>query len=132
MLPLLPSLATVLALLLFLALGINVSRARGRYKVDAPATTGDPDFERTYRIHQNTLEQLVLFLPALWLFTRFVDPTVGGLIGFVWIIGRVLYAVNYQRDPKARGPGFVVGGISTVVLLVGALGGIVRAFSALP
>ena len=87
--PILPALATGLALLLYVVLGLNVARARGRYKVPAPATAGDPAFERVYRVHQNTLEQLVVFLPSLWLFSTFVSPLWGGAIGLLWVLARI-------------------------------------------
>src|SRR5947209_2839590 len=107
--PILPALVTGLALVLYTVLGFNVGRARGRYNVSAPATQGDPGFERVYRVHQNTLEQLVLFLPALWLFSLFVSPLWGGGIGLIWILGRILYAWGYYRDASQRGPGFLIG-----------------------
>jgi uncharacterized membrane protein YecN with MAPEG domain len=69
-----PSSVTVLTLILYLVITINVGRARGKYKVPVPQTSGDPDFERVFRVQQNTLEQLILFLPSLWLFSLFVSP----------------------------------------------------------
>ena len=124
--PILPALATGLALLLYVVLSVNVSRARGRYKVDAPGTSGDPAFERVFRVHQNTLEQLVVFLPSLWLFSTFVSPVWGGGIGFLWVLARVFYAWSYYRDPASRGPGFAVSGICSLVLLIGSIGGMLR------
>jgi glutathione S-transferase len=123
MLPLLPSMATALALLLYLVFTVNVSRARTRYGVKAPATTGDPAFERIFRVQQNTLEQLVLFLPALWLFARFVSETWAGYIGLVWIVGRLIYAWGYYRDSKQRGPGAWITALCSVVLLAGSFVG---------
>ena len=125
--PILPALVTGLALLLYVVLSVNVSRARGRYKVDAPGTSGDPAFERVFRVHQNTLEQLVVFLPSLWLFSTFVSPVWGGGIGFLWVLARVFYAWSYYRDPASRGPGFAVSGICCLVLLIGSIGGMLRA-----
>ena len=61
------ALVTVLALIEYMILGVMVGQARGRYKIEAPATTGDPMFERYFRVHQNTLESLIVFLPALWI-----------------------------------------------------------------
>ena len=125
--PILPALATSLALLLYLVLTVNVSRARGRCNISAPAITGDAAFERVCRVHQNTLEQLVVFLPSLWLFSTFVSPVWGGGIGFLWVLARVFYAWSYYRDPASRGPGFAVSGICSLVLLVGSIGGMLRA-----
>jgi len=124
----LPSAAvTIIALIVYFVLGANVARARGRYKVAAPAVDGDPAFARVYRVQQNTLEQLVLFLPALWLFALTVGDPWAGLIGLVWPIGRILYARGYYRDAEKRGPGFILTVAPTVVLLIGAIVAIVRA-----
>jgi len=69
----------------------------------------------------------VLFIPALWLFALYVSPRWGALVGLVWIAGRAYYAVSYLRDAEARGPGFLIGGISALVLLIGGLIGVVAA-----
>jgi uncharacterized membrane protein YecN with MAPEG domain len=118
-----PGLVTILALTLYAATGANVGRLRGRHKIEAPSVAGPPEFERAFRIQQNTLEQLALFLPALWLFVLFVSPFWGGVVGLVWVAGRVIYAISYQRNPAARGPGFAIAAISSMVLLLGALAG---------
>ena len=123
----LPSAAvTIMALLVYFVLGTNVARARGRYQVAAPAVDGHPAFARIYRVQQNTLEQLVLFLPALWLFALTVGDPWAGLIGLVWPIGRILYAWAYYRDAEKRGPGFVLSVAATMVLLIGAVIGLIR------
>ena len=119
-----PALVTILALLLYVGVFVTAGRARARHGIQAPAVTGAPEFERAFRIQQNTMEQLIWFLPALWLFAFYVSPTWGGLLGLVWIGGRVHYALSYYRDPEARGPGFITGFASAAVLLVGALLGI--------
>ncbi|MDB5411124.1 MAG: rane-associated protein in eicosanoid and glutathione metabolism [Rhodospirillales bacterium] len=123
MLPLLPSMATALAVLLFLVLTLNVSRARGRYGVKAPSVAGDPAFERVFRVQQNTLEQIVIFLPALWLFARFMSETWAGIIGLVWIVGRLLYAWGYYRGENQRGPGYAITVACSIILLIGAFVG---------
>ncbi len=119
------AIVTALALLQYLWLGYLVSAARIRYDVKAPAISGHPGFERAFRIHQNTLEQLVMFLPALWLFAWYVQALVGALLGLVFIAGRFVYHAGYTKDPSARGPGAMIGGVATVVLLVGGLIGAV-------
>jgi glutathione S-transferase len=126
--PILPSLVTGLALLLYMLLSLNVARARGRYGVAAPATAGDPAFDRVFRVQQNTLEQLVVFVPGLWLFSIFVSPAWGPAIGFLWLLARIFSAWSYSRDPASRGPGFVVSAICNVVLIIGSIGGMLRAF----
>ncbi len=125
--PVFPALVIVLALLVYLGTFFAAGRARHRYAVKAPAVTGPPEFERALRVQQNTLEQLILFIPSLWLFSSFVSPRWGGIVGLVWVAGRVYYAVSYLRDPETRGPGFLIGGVSVMILLIGALVGIVIA-----
>ena len=125
MIPAFPALVSALALLLYVAVFVTAGRARARYEIKAPAVTGAPEFERAFRVQQNTLEQLVWFIPALWLFSLYASPLWAGIIGLVWIAGRAYYAVSYYRDPETRGPGFLIGFGSAAVLLVGALIGIV-------
>jgi len=116
---------TLLALLQYLWFGVLVGRARGRDGVKAPATTGAPGFERAYRVQMNTLEQLVVFLPALWLAARHWSPVLVALVGLVFIVGRALYASAYARDPARRGPGFMVTAAASGTLIAAAAVGIV-------
>jgi len=120
-----PALVLSLALMLYIAVFAAAGRARHRFDIKAPAVTGPPEFERALRVQQNTLEQIVWFIPALWLFALYASAFWGGIIGLVWIAGRTHYAISYYRDPETRGPGFLVGLASAAVLLVGALIGIV-------
>jgi hypothetical protein len=98
-----------------------VGKARVQHKVDAPAITGHPEFERYFRVHQNTLEQLIVVLPALWMFGWYVDAMVGAAIGVVFIIGRWVYCTGYLADPAQRAKGFIVGVLAQTVLVLGAL-----------
>jgi glutathione S-transferase len=118
------SLVTVLALILFLVTTINVGRARVKYGIKPPAMSGHPDFDRVIRVQQNTLEQLVLFLPALWIFAMF-QPIAAAVIGGVWVIGRCLYAWGYYQAAQKRALGFAIGVFSVMALLVGSLVGII-------
>jgi glutathione S-transferase len=122
------SLITALALLLYFVLTINVSRSRTKYKVPAPQMTGNPDFERVLRVQQNTLEQLVFFVPSLWLFSIYVSPFWGTGIGAIWLVGRIVYAWGYYQAPKKRVIGFAICSISSLVLLLGSLVGIILSF----
>jgi len=126
-----PSLVTVITLIVFFVITANVGRARLKYKVPVPQTSGDPDFERVFRVQQNTLEQLILFLPSLWLFSLFVNPIWGAGIGGVWVIGRILYAWGYYQEAQKRRLGFGINALSVIVLLLGSLVGIVMMFVAL-
>jgi glutathione S-transferase len=119
------SLVTLLALLLFVGVSLNVGRARAKYKIAAPAVSGNLDFERVYRVQQNTLEQLSIFLPALWLFAYYVSGPWAAGLGLAWTIGRVVYAIGYYKDANKRGPGFGISFGVTVVLIMGALVGVI-------
>lgn len=112
---------TLLALLVYFWTTVKTAHARLKYGVKAPATTGVPEFERWFRAQQNTLEQLVLFLPALWLFAVLVDDRWAGVAGAVWVVGRVLYALGYARAAEKRSAGFVIAMLATLSLLVGAI-----------
>jgi glutathione S-transferase len=118
------SLVTAFTLLVYFVLTINVGRARAKYKVPVPQMSGEPNFERVLRVQQNTLEQMVFFLPALWLFSFYVNPLWGAGIGAVWVLGRIAYAWGYYQAAEKRGVGFAISSISSIVLLLGAIAGI--------
>lgn len=121
-----PSLVTVLALILYFVLTLKVGQARFKYGIKPPAMTGDPDFERVVRVQQNTLEQLVFFLPLLWLFAFYLNPLWAAVFGTVWLIGRILFAWGYYQAAEKRSPGFALSSLSSLVLLLGSLVGIGR------
>jgi glutathione S-transferase len=104
-----------------------VGRARAKYGVRAPATTGHPTFERCNRVHQNTLEALIVFIPAVWIFGLYLSARWAAGLGLLFIVGRAIYAIGYLRDPEKRGPGAGLTGVTNIVLIVGALVGVVRA-----
>jgi len=114
-------LITALALIQFSVFGALVGRARGTYGVRAPAVSGNEMFERYYRVQMNTLEQLVLFLPALWLGGQYMDVRWAAGLGGVYLLGRLLYLRSYIADPARRGPGFALTVLPSVILLVTAL-----------
>jgi glutathione S-transferase len=120
------AIVTLLALLLYFFMSLRVGQARGQYKVEAPATSGHPDFERVFRVHANTLEWLPIFLPSLWLFAiAWNNDLVAAIVGVVWIVGRVLYMTGYSKAAASRSTGFGIQALATGVLLFGALGKIV-------
>src|SRR3984885_7333579 len=121
------ALVILLALAEFLVFGFLVGGARARYKIPAPAIIGHPAFERTFRVHYNTLEMLVVFIPAIWLFGMYLNPRWGAIIGAVFLVGRALYAFGYIRAPEKREIGALLSFASVSVLMVGALFGVVRA-----
>jgi uncharacterized MAPEG superfamily protein len=119
----------VLALLQYFVFGLLVGRARAKFDVHAPAVTGHPVFERYYRVHQNTLELMIMFIPAIVLFGYWVRPDLGAGIGFIYVIGRVIYLRAYISDPARRGLGFGLSILPILVLLIG--GGIAAILSLL-
>jgi glutathione S-transferase len=117
----LPAIVTCLALVLYALLSLRVARARVRYNILAPATTGHPAFERCFRIQQNTGEQLIIMLPGLWLFSFLVSPNWACLLGAIWILGRIVYAVSYTREPQSRALGFAIAFLANAMLVLGSL-----------
>ena len=115
------AIVTVAALLQFFWFGWQVGAARSKYNIAAPAVSGNEAFERVFRVHMNTLEQLVVFLPSLWIFAFFISPIWAVAIGVVYIIGRAVYARSYVKDPKGRSAGFAMSALPQLVLLLGIL-----------
>ena len=99
----------------------RVGAARVKYGIEAPATTGDPQFERAFRVHQNTIEQLIIVLPSMWMFSYFVSVWVAAGLGVLFIVSRFIYQAGYLADPKKRDRGFVFGAIIEAVLVLGSL-----------
>ncbi|MBF8268493.1 MAG: MAPEG family protein [Gammaproteobacteria bacterium] len=118
------TLVVLLALLEYMVFTMLTGRARVAHKVPAPATTGNEIFERYYRVQQNTIEQLVIFLPSIYMFGAYVHELAAAIIGIIFIIGRALYLMGYVADPGKRAPGFLLSMLSNVVLLLGALIGL--------
>jgi uncharacterized MAPEG superfamily protein len=109
----------VLALVQFIAFGMLVGAARGKYGVHAPATTGHPMFDRLYRVQMNTLELLVAFVPALYLAARYWSADWVAAAGAVYLVGRLVYLRAYTQDPARRALGFALS-VFPVLGLLGA------------
>jgi hypothetical protein len=118
---------TALAVLQFVVFGFKVGVARERFGIKAPAITGNETFERLFRIQMNTLEQLIVLLPGLYLFARYFSPYVAAGLGVAYLLGRELYAFTYVRDPSKRSVGYGVTFLPIVILVLGGLIGAVRA-----
>ena len=117
----------VLALLEYMVMGALVGFARAKYRISAPALTGHPDFERTNRVHVNTLENLIIFVPAVWIFATYVSTTWAAGLGALFVVARALYAIGYLQAAEKRSIGAGITGIVTIVLVVGGLIGVARA-----
>ena len=122
------AIVTVLVVLFYFFVATRVSAARQKFGVKLPAMTGHPDFDRVVRVHMNTLEWMPIFLPLLWLCAIFFSDGVGALLGLVWIAGRVLYFAGYTKAVEKRRSGFFIQAMACVLLLLGAIAGIVTSF----
>jgi glutathione S-transferase len=123
-------LVIALALVEFIVFSLAVANARTRYNVPAPATSGHPAFERTFRAQMNTLEQLIVFVPAIVIFAHYLNPYLAAALGAVFIIGRAVFFAGYVRAAGARHLGFNLSAIPNAALLLGAIFGALRALLA--
>jgi glutathione S-transferase len=119
------ALVTCLAILFYFFTGIQVAKARVAFGIKAPAMSGNPDFERVFRVQMNTLEWMPIFLPSLWLFAVYINDPIAAVLGLVWIAGRVLYLTGYSQAANKRGRGFGIQAGAAILLWLGALGAIV-------
>jgi glutathione S-transferase len=126
----LPALVVLLTVILQFGTMFAVGHARGKYRIEAPAISGHPAFERAYRVQMNTLESTVMFLPTLWLAVHYGYVLWAGVAGLVWVLGRVWYALAYLQDAKKRGTGYMVSMVGWAVLAVMAAVGWIRAMLA--
>ena len=122
----LTTLATVIAILVYFMFGMAVGKARSQYNVPAPLMAGHIEFEKRSRVHMNTLEQMVIFLPLLWLGLGVLGDLYTGLAGLVWSVGRIVYARAYYADPTKRSLGFGLTQLPVIVLLVATIWGALR------
>jgi glutathione S-transferase len=128
------SLITILACILYMMIAVRVAQMRGKHKIDAPAVTGHPEFERAYRVQMNTLEAFPVFLPALWLASIYFSvrfPIVWWLpaaLGLLWVVGRYMYMQGYLAEASKRSTGFIVSAVAQITLLMLALVGIVMSW----
>ena len=118
------ALITCLSILFYFFTSIQVSKARVAFGIKAPAVSGNPDFERVFRVQMNTLEWMPIFLPALWLFAIYISDALAAALGLVWIAGRILYLTGYSQAADKRGLGFGIQAVAAMLLWLGALGAI--------
>lgn len=112
---------TILALMQFYLFGFQVGQMRARHGIKAPAITGHPEFERMFRVQQNTMEQLVMFIPALWIYGYFGKPLWAAAIGLVFIVGRQIYKMAYVADASRRALGFTISTVAVAGLMIAGL-----------
>ena len=116
----LTALVTCLAILMYLLFIFQVGKARQTYGIKAPAISGNPDFERVFRAHMNTLEWMPIFLPTLWLFAIYISDAIAAALGVIWIVGRILYMTGYAKAANKRGPGYAIQAGAAAILWLGA------------
>jgi glutathione S-transferase len=115
------ALVTCLAILFYFFTCAKVARARIQFGVKLPAISGNPDFERVFRVQMNTLEWLPIFLPSLWLFAIYISDPIAAALGVLWIAGRILYMNGYLQAAEKRSPGFFVQASAVMLLWLGSL-----------
>ena len=126
----LTALITLMAIALMFWTAIGVGRARVKYEVKAPATSGNDMFDRAYRVQMNTMESALMMLPALWVYAAFIGDTGAAAMGLAWVAGRIWYALAYQKVPAKRGGGFSLALLAVAGLWAGGLWGVVKALIA--
>ena len=115
------SIVTSVMLIQLFAFGLKTGMAREKSDVKAPAIAGNDHFERCNRVHYNSIELLIIAIPSMWIFANHVHALIAAGLGFIYVIGRVIYAKAYVTDPATRGTGFMISMIPTVILMLGAL-----------
>lgn len=124
-------LVTLLAALIALWTVMLVGRVRRRSGISPPATTGSEDLECALRVQTNTVEQITIFLPALWLATLYFHGWLPPVAGILWCLGRIFYGLGYRpTKPQARLPGFALTIFASVALIILAGIGIVTTWLA--
>jgi len=119
-------LVTLLALLEYLGFGVLVGRARGLYGIKAPATSGHEIFERYFRVQMNTLELLIVFVPALWMACSYWSAPWMAAVGALYLLGRLLYLRAYVAAPRSRSLGFALSVVPIGFLLLATGAGALR------
>jgi glutathione S-transferase len=119
------AIVTVLVVLVYFFIATRVAAAHIKFNVKLPAVSGHPDFERVYRVQMNTLEWMPIFLPLLWLCAIYFSDVAAALVGLLWIAGRVMYFLGYSQAVEKRVPGFFVQAMACILLLAGAVAGMI-------
>ena len=115
------AIVTVLILLQFTWFGFQVGAMRGKHEIKAPAVSGAPEFDRSFRVHYNTMEQLVVFVPVLWLYAHMVNPMWGAGFGIVFLVARFIYQSAYLKDPAGRSLGATLTFLPALVMMIWVL-----------
>jgi glutathione S-transferase len=119
---------TLLIGLFYFFTAFRVGNLRARHGIHAPLTSGHPEFDRASRVQLNTLEQMAIVLPFLWVaaFYPIGWAWLAPLVGLIWLVSRIIYLVGYMSDPGKRLPGAMLGGVCDLALFVIAAIGVLR------
>ena len=121
----LSAMATILAVGVYFLTLIYSGHVRHKTGLKAPATIGNAQFERAYRVQMNTLEAMPVMLPLLWLATVYYGGALPAALGFIWSVGRIVYMIGYLKSPGLRAPGFGIQMLAQMVLFALAIYGVV-------
>lgn len=119
------ALVTLLLMMQYMFFMAMVGKARDAADIKAPAISGDDNFERHSRVHLNTLEQLMITLPTMWVCASYFSATFASAMGLTFLVGRFIYRAAYVADPASRGKGMMIGFIANIALLLTALWGVI-------
>lgn len=118
------SLVTLLSVLQIFLFSWKASSTRVKHGIEAPQMHGHPDVDRAQRVHLNTMEQIIMFLPSLWLALPVLGDYYTSILGGVWLVGRQLYAHAYWADAAKRGTGMWVTFLAFIILFGAAAYGV--------
>ena len=113
----------IAALVQFQLFGLRTGVSRPKYNVPVPKTTGHEIWERIFRVHQNTMEQLVVFIPGMLAFTYYVSQMWAVGLGVCFILFRQYYSYMYIKNPPDRK--FPLSFFVNVILVLGSLIGVI-------
>ena len=120
------SIVSLLVIAMNVWFGLRVAGAHQKYNVKLPAMSGDPNFDRIYRVHANTIEWMPNLMIPLWICAYFLSDIGAAALGLVWIVGRVMYSIGYTQAVEKRVPGFGIQALACLLLLIGSIVGLIK------
>jgi len=108
---------STLLLIQYTFFAMRAGLSRGKADIKAPAMSGDEHFERNLRVQINTLEQLIVTLPAMWICAIYFRADVAAILGATFLIARFMYSAAYIANPPSRAPGMIIGFLANIGLM---------------